>query len=230
MKLLYHLPNFITCLNLLCGCLGIIFLFQDKIILSSYLIWIAAILDFFDGFFARILKAYSPMGKELDSLADMVSFGVLPSLILFVLIESSTSNIFLPYFALLMAAFSALRLANFNIDTRQLETFIGLPTPANAIFISSLPLIISYDELNFGTYLQNVWVLLIITILFSILLIAELPLFSLKFKNYKWDNNKIRFSFLVFSTLLIISFKILAIPFIIIFYIFISLIEKIISK
>jgi len=237
LKISAHIPNFITCLNLLCGCLGIIFLFQGNIILAAYLIWLAAILDFFDGFFARILKAYSPMGKELDSLADMVSFGVLPSFIMFVLIQERTSNQFLPYIALIMAAFSALRLANFNIDTRQSETFIGLPTPANAIFISSLPLILSplpfllsQNGMVLSINWINEWVLIAITIIFSTLLVAELPLFSLKFKNYKWQNNKIRFSFLIVSVLLLLIFKIIAIPFIIIFYIMISVFEKIILK
>ncbi len=206
--------------------MGIIMLFQNNLVYASYLIWLAALLDFFDGFFARLLKAYSPMGKELDSLADMVSFGVLPSLILFMLIKESTTNIYLPFLALIMAAFSALRLANFNIDQRQSETFIGLPTPANAIFISSLPIIIYYQDMFFSLYLMNVWVLLFITLVFSFLLVAELPLFSLKFKNYKWSENKIRFSFLIISILVLLFFKIIAVPIIIVLYIIVSLIQN----
>lgn len=201
-------------------------LFQNNLVYASYLIWLAALLDFFDGFFARLLKAYSPMGKELDSLADMVSFGVLPSLILFMLIKESTTNIYLPFLALIMAAFSALRLANFNIDQRQSETFIGLPTPANAIFISSLPIIIYYQDMFFSLYLMNVWVLLFITLVFSFLLVAELPLFSLKFRNYKWSENKIRFSFLIISILVLLFFKIIAVPIIIVLYIIVSLIQN----
>jgi CDP-diacylglycerol--serine O-phosphatidyltransferase len=201
-------------------------LFQNNLVYASYLIWLAALLDFFDGFFARLLKAYSPMGKELDSLADMVSFGVLPSLILFMLIKESTTNIYLPFLALIMAAFSALRLANFNIDQRQSETFIGLPTPANAIFISSLPIIIYYQDMFFSLYLMNVWVLVFITLVFSFLLVAELPLFSLKFRNYKWSENKIRFSFLIISILVLLFFKIIAVPIIIALYIIVSLIQN----
>ncbi|MDQ3535111.1 MAG: CDP-diacylglycerol--serine O-phosphatidyltransferase [Bacteroidota bacterium] len=206
--------------------MGIIMLFQNNLVYASYLIWLAALLDFFDGFFARLLKAYSPMGKELDSLADMVSFGVLPSLILFMLIKESTTNIYLPFLALIMAAFSALRLANFNIDQRQSETFIGLPTPANAIFISSLPIIIYYQDMFFSLYLMNVWVLVFITLVFSFLLVAELPLFSLKFRNYKWSENKIRFSFLIISILVLLFFKIIAVPIIIVLYIIVSLIQN----
>ncbi len=193
--------------------------------MAAFLIWIAALLDFFDGFFARLLKAYSPMGKELDSLADMVSFGVLPAMILFVLIENSTESLFLPYLALLVAAFSALRLANFNIDTRQTENFIGLPTPANAIFISSFPFIISEENNFLNHLLLNEWFLVSIAIVFSLLLVAELPLFSLKFKSYKWSENKIRFSFIILSVILLVFLQFIAIPIIIVVYIIISLIQ-----
>lgn len=230
MKILRHIPNFITCLNLICGCVGIIFLFQDKVIYAAYLIWLAAIFDFFDGFFARILKSYSPMGKELDSLADMVSFGVLPSFIMFWMISESTSGTYIPLIAILMAVFSALRLAKFNIDERQAESFIGLPTPANAIFISSLPLILNYDEGYFHNLLLSVWILIAITIIFSLLLVAEIPLFSLKFKDYKWTNNKLRFIFLAVSIILLLLYKIIALPIIIIFYILISISENLIKR
>lgn len=229
MKILTHIPNFITCLNLLCGSLGIILLFQDKVIYAAYLIWLAAILDFFDGFFARILKSYSPIGKELDSLADMVSFGILPSFIMYWMILQRSPGNYLPFLALMMAIFSALRLAKFNIDERQTENFIGLPTPANAIFISSLPLIINLENTYIHNLLLNEWVLGIITIIFSFLLVAELPLFSLKFKDYKWSNNKVRFSFLGASIILLLIFKIVALPLIIILYILISILEKVIK-
>lgn len=226
MKILAHVPNFITCLNLICGSLGIILLFQDKAIYAAYLIWLAAVLDFFDGFFARVLKSYSPMGKELDSLADMVSFGILPSFIMYWMIGQSTADNFLPFISLLMAVFSVLRLAKFNIDERQTDTFIGLPTPANALFISSLPIILHFYDNLIQSLLLNSWILIMITVLFSFLLVAELPLFSLKFKNYKWINNKIRFSFLGMAIISLLLFKIMALPFIIIFYIFISILEN----
>ncbi|HQS50964.1 MAG TPA: CDP-diacylglycerol--serine O-phosphatidyltransferase, partial [Daejeonella sp.] len=142
-----HIPNSVTCLNLFSGCLGIVFAFQGNLIWASYAIVIAAVFDFFDGMLARLLKAYSDIGKELDSLADMVSFGVLPSVIIYQLFALSPQIDFgadwLSFSAFIIAVFSALRLAKFNIDTRQSENFIGLPTPANALLIASFPLIIA---------------------------------------------------------------------------------------
>ncbi|OZA56958.1 MAG: CDP-diacylglycerol--serine O-phosphatidyltransferase, partial [Sphingobacteriales bacterium 39-40-5] len=139
-----HIPNSVTCLNLFSGCLGIVFAFQGNLIWASYAIVIAAVFDFFDGMLARLLKAYSDIGKELDSLADMVSFGVLPSVIIYQLFALSPQIDFgadwLSFSAFIIAVFSALRLAKFNIDTRQSENFIGLPTPANALLIASFPL------------------------------------------------------------------------------------------
>lgn len=225
--MLAHIPNLITCLNLICGSLGIILLFQGNAIYAAYLIWLAAIFDFFDGFFARLLKSYSPMGKELDSLADMVSFGILPSFIMYWMIgQNSSEGSYLPFISLLMAVLSALRLAKFNIDERQTTTFIGLPTPANAIFISSLPIIVHFDDSLIQNLLLNNWMLIIITVIFSFLLVVELPLFSLKFKDYKWTNNKIRFSFIGASVILLLLLKIIALPLIIILYVLISVIEN----
>ncbi|MEY3679312.1 MAG: hypothetical protein RI924_1453 [Bacteroidota bacterium] len=137
-----HIPNTLTCLNLFSGCVGLVFAFENQLIFAAYAIGISAMLDFFDGMTARLLKAYSEIGKELDSLADVVSFGVLPSLIIYQLFKTSTSvHAYLPYLAFMIAVFSALRLAKFNVDTRQSEHFIGLPTPANALLIGSLPFI-----------------------------------------------------------------------------------------
>lgn len=197
---------------------------------ATYLIWAAAIFDFLDGFLARILNAFSAIGKELDSLADMVTFGVLPSMILFYLLSQSSSNIYLPFISFLIAVFSALRLAKFNIDIRQVSTFIGLPTPANALFISSLPVIIALNYMELNNFILNTYTLISITLIFSFLLVAELPLFSLKFKNFKWIGNEIRYLFLAISILLLIFFKIVAIPLVILLYILLSIIEKFIIK
>lgn len=222
--MLKHIPNFITCCNLLCGCIGVVAVTNGHLEVATYLIWLAAILDFFDGFTARILKAYSAIGKELDSLADMVTFGFLPAYMMFSMITTASNNFYLPYMAFLIAIFSALRLAKFNVDTRQAESFIGLPTPANALFISALPLL-AFESAEISDFvLSNVFVLIGITIVFSLLMVAELPLFSLKFKNYKWVDNKVKFLFLIVSVVLLISLKFISIPLIIILYITLSII------
>ncbi len=266
-----NIPNFITCLNLLCGCLAIVSAFSGDLIWSAYLVSIAAVLDFFDGFAARILNVHSEIGKQLDSLADVVTFGVVPGVVMFQMIKESISldnNInlvgsfigtqetysilppYMCYIAFLITVFSAIRLAKFNIDTRQTESFIGLPTPANAILICSFPLII--DQLlpkeisissflslanNFGSgelspllILRSPYFLIGLTILMSYLLVAELPLFALKFKNFTWTDNKIRYVFLIISLILLIQFYFIAIPFIIFLYIILSVINNIINR
>lgn len=213
-----HIPNFLTSCNLICGCLGIVFSFQGKPEYAVYLIWLALVFDFADGMSARLLKVKSAIGKELDSLADMVTFGVLPALLMFLMIGEKTTIEWLPFTAFIIAAFSALRLAKFNIDTRQEENFIGLPTPANALFISSL---------IFFTDSMSLWLLMAITFIFSLLLTAEIPLFSLKMKSLKWSGNEVRHIFLLISILLIIFFHLAALPFIIIAYIFLSFLNNI---
>jgi CDP-diacylglycerol--serine O-phosphatidyltransferase len=139
MKLARHLPNVLTCGNLLCGCLGVIFCLESRDVPIAYFVWVAGVFDFFDGFAARWLKVSSPIGKELDSLADMVSFGLLPSMVMYKMIGASSSNAYLPFVGLLIAVCSALRLAIFNVDETQHDSFKGLNTPANTIFITSLP-------------------------------------------------------------------------------------------
>jgi CDP-diacylglycerol---serine O-phosphatidyltransferase len=264
MNIKKHIPNFLTCCNLLCGCLGIIFClseFSSRSILSNLcfaavLIFIACVFDFLDGFIARLLKVQSPIGKELDSLADVVTFGVLPGMILFKLFSDFSpeiqiyTNIYeLSFIALLIPVFSALRLAKFNIDIRQSESFIGVPTPANAILIASLPLIVNsrlpdfYNlpvpplagiDLGFFdpiiSFILNPFFLTGLTLLMSYLLVAELPLFALKFKNFKWAGNEIRFVFLGMSVLLLIALKWLGIPIIIFLYIILSVVDNLILK
>lgn len=217
-----HLPNFLTCCNLFCGCLGIVFLLEDKGIPAAYFVWAACVFDFFDGFAARMLKATSPIGKELDSLADMVSFGVLPSLVMYKLIGASTASDALPYIGFLIAVFSALRLAIFNIDETQHDSFRGLNTPANTLFITSLPLISN----SIGDFLYQTWVLIAITTVFSFLLVSRIEIFALKFKNFSWAENKLRFTFIILSVLLLAVFQLVAIPLIIILYIALSLGSK----
>jgi CDP-diacylglycerol---serine O-phosphatidyltransferase len=226
MNLLRHVPNVLTCGNLLCGLLGIISLVNNYPVASAYFVWAACVFDFFDGFTARWLRVTSSIGKELDSLADVVSFGVLPSLTMFQWLNTTADVRWLAYVSVMIAIFSALRLAKFNVDTRQQEVFIGLPTPANAIFITSLAFLpASVFQLVFTPTMLSA-----ITILFSLLLVAPLELFALKFKNYGWADNKIRLTFLIVSVLLVVFFRAGALPLIILFYIILSLVNKVIRS
>lgn len=192
---------------------------------------LGAFFDFFDGMAARILKVQSEMGVQMDSLADMVSFGVAPGFIMFHLM-SETPNLpdllienytMAPFMAFLIPVLSAFRLAKFNVDTRQTDSFIGLPTPANSLFIGSLPFIISGSFALQLPWFNNYYILLGITILFSILLVIELPLMSLKFKNFKWIGNQKRFILIGVSAVLIALLQAAAFPLIISFYILLSL-------
>jgi CDP-diacylglycerol---serine O-phosphatidyltransferase len=256
MNIIKHIPNFITCLNLLCGCIGIAEAFHGRIENASYLIFTACILDFIDGFAARLLNASSPIGKELDSLADVVSFGVLPGVIMYHLLHSSAElhNLFLKntsvidgylddnslslnLFSLtgfIIPVFSALRLAKFNIDTRQTEEFIGVPTPANAIFIASLPLVIDNAFIESATqlynFLLNPYFLIATAIVTSLLLVSPIRLIALKFRDFSWTNNKARHIFLLSSMLLLVVLKINAVPLIIILYIVLSVINNLFRK
>lgn len=232
-----NIPNAITCCNLLCGCLAIIQIFEGYLVLASYLVILAAIFDFFDGFVARLLKVSSPIGKDLDSLADMVTFGVVPGLLIYKLMSNIILNnpvavpIQLIYIPLIIPIFSAIRLAKFNNDTRQSESFIGLPTPANAIFIVSLCLL--SNQIDYTSHLLllfHPYVLSILSIILSISLIAEIPLFSLKFKHFKWKENEIRFIFLALSLLLLIVFQFLGVMLIIILYVIMSLVNNFLKK
>jgi CDP-diacylglycerol---serine O-phosphatidyltransferase len=236
-----HIPNFITLLNLVSGCIAIIFIFDDNLPMASYLIFIAAVFDFLDGMAARVLKVKSDIGKELDSLADIISFGLVPGFIMMKLLESSLSvtnvNVvftsIIPYFALLIPVFSALRLAKFNIDSRQTKNFIGLPTPANAILIASLPLLMAQKTTLIGMDLDwfvnligNLYNLIGFTVVLSYLLVAELPLFSLKISKNEPAKNRIKYFFIGISVLLFALFYFVAIPFIMALYILLSLLFK----
>ncbi len=234
-----HIPNFITCLNLVSGTLAVIFAINGELSIAVIFIFAAAIFDFLDGMAARMLKAYSPMGKELDSLADLISFGLAPGMLIMVMQKFSLSGhyILTENFtsislwelaclsaSLLIPVTSALRLAKFNIDTRQTHSFIGLPTPANAIFISALALIHKYGKYEMiDNFLLQPLVLLIITIIMSLLLVSKLPLFSLKFQNFSWKENNIRYIFLAISALLILALNIYGIAAAILIFILTSL-------
>jgi CDP-diacylglycerol---serine O-phosphatidyltransferase len=223
-----HIPNTVTCLNLFSGCLGIVFAFNGNLVFASYAILIAAVLDFLDGMLARLLKAYSELGKQLDSLADMVSFGVLPSVIIYHLFLSSaeiTSLSLISYSAFIIAVFSGLRLAKFNIDTRQSENFIGLPTPANALLIASFPFMMEENNSIFMNYIMNPYSLLVFSLIMSFLLISEIPLISLKFKTLSFSENALRYTLIISSILLILLLQFAAVPIILILYILISLLQ-----
>jgi len=237
MNIKKHIPNCITCGNLLCGCLAIVAAFGNNLVWSAYWVGIAAVLDFFDGFVARLLKIGGEMGKQLDSLADMVTFGVVPGIVMFQMIAKTITSDdlnYIPYLAFLLIIFSAIRLAKFNIDSRQTSSFIGVPSPANAMLICSFPLINAFqpDFFDYGvlTISQNIYFLLAITLVMSYLMVAELPLFALKFKTFTWKDNKIRFVFLIISVILLILFQFIAIPFIIFLYIVLSIINNTTTK
>jgi CDP-diacylglycerol--serine O-phosphatidyltransferase len=223
-----HIPNAVTCLNLFSGCLGIVFAFNGNLVFASYAILIAAVLDFLDGMLARLLKAYSELGKQLDSLADMVSFGVLPSVIIYHLFLSCaeiTSTSLISYSAFIIAVFSGLRLAKFNIDTRQSENFIGLPTPANALLIASFPFMMEENNSIFMNYIMNPYSLLVFSLIMSFLLISEMPLISFKFKTLRFSENTLRYTLIISSILLILLLQFAAVPIILILYLLISILQ-----
>ena len=225
-----HIPNTITCCNLISGCIAIAYAFSGKIEISFTWIIIGAVFDFFDGMSARLLKVSSPIGKELDSLADIVTFGVAPSTILFSklgimsypsLLESLRG--ILPFIAYIMAAFSALRLAKFNLDERQTLGFIGLPTPANALFWGSL-------LIGLGKRIDSSPLMCIFIIggmfISSWLMVSEIPMFALKFKEWGWKKNQIKYIFLLTCIPLIAIFGITGFAIIVAWYVIISYIIK----
>ncbi|MBP3726874.1 MAG: CDP-alcohol phosphatidyltransferase family protein [Bacteroidaceae bacterium] len=229
--MLRQLPNIITCCNLISGCIAVTFALQGDIDLAFLCIIAGAVFDFFDGMVARLLGVSSPIGKELDSLADVVTFGVAPAMMVFVVLQLlpypawATSDVpivgtLLPYTAFLMAGFSAYRLAKFNLDERQATSFIGLPTPANALF---------WGALIIGTAEQAVtlpYACLITLALIALscwMLVAEVPLFALKFKHWGWHGNEVRYAFLLVSAALLLTLGIVALAIIVVLYVILSL-------
>lgn len=226
-----NLPNALTCGNLLCGCIGVVEAFHNNLLLSCGLIGVALILDFFDGFLARLLGVSSPIGKDLDSLADMVTFGLLPSIIVYQMLMESIPDlmgIWKAYPAFIIAIFSAIRLAKFNNDPRQSDSFIGVPTPANAMLIGSLPIIVHTHE-QWKPYIINTTNLLVLTLVMSYLLVMEMPLIALKFKSFAWKGNEFRYVFLLLTIVLLLFLKILAVPVILLLYILLSLASNLLS-
>ena len=228
-RLKKHLPNAITCANLFSGCIGIVLAFKGELIAAAYAIFLSAIFDFFDGLASRVLKSFSGIGKDLDSLADMVSFGVLPAVIMYQLFlqarQIDNVSPWLNFIAFLIPVFSALRLAKFNVDTRQAENFIGMPTPANAILIASFPIIIGHHNRYYTPYLLNPYVLSCFVIVMCALLVLEMPMMSLKFKNKDFNKNIYRYLLLLFSAILILFFKFAAVPVVILIYIILSVVQ-----
>lgn len=236
-----HIPNIITLLNLSAGLIALVYAFEMNWIMAFFWVCAGIFFDFWDGFFARLYKVQSPLGVQLDSLADMVTSGVVPGVAMFQLIANiqdfrddynlSFENYYfaiVPFFAFLITLGSCYRLAKFNIDTRQTDSFIGLPTPANALFIMSLPMIlITYSDIDaIFTLLSNPYVLVLISIVSAVVMNAEIPLFSLKVKYFNWKTNKIQFIFLITSAVLLFMFQYLAIPVIISFYVILSYITN----
>ena len=225
-----HIPNTITCCNLLSGCVAAMYAFEGMYLFAFVFIIAGAVFDFFDGLSARALKVSSPIGKELDSLADVITFGFAPAAMVFSwLRECADAHLdmllafVMPFAAFLLVAFSALRLAKFNVDERQTSSFIGLPTPANALFWGALVLG-SHDTVVAQPY---GWVAVIVLIgLFSWLLVAEIPMFSLKFKNLSWKSNRIAYTFLLVSLVLLILLGLNGLSAVIGWYIILSILTQ----
>ena len=217
-----HIPNTITCCNLISGCIATYFAFMGDFHLALLFIVVGAVFDFFDGMVARLLHVSSPIGKELDSLADDITFGFAPSAIIFsYLCTFHIHAPFVSFLAFVMAAFSALRLAKFNLDERQALGFIGLPTPANALFWGSLIVGLDQYEVEFEGL---EWVILIGTFISCYLLIAEIPMFALKFKHWGWKDNEIKYVFLLSCIPLLLFLGIIGFAAIIAWYVILSMV------
>lgn len=235
-------PNMFTSFNLVCGVIAIYFAFNYEIKTAVYLMIAGAFFDFIDGFMARLLKVSGELGKQLDSLADMITFGLLPGVLIFtvqhnLLFKNASeyqqfSILHWIYFfsPILIPVFSAIRLAKFNIDTRQTNTFVGVPTPANALFFASLSWTLTYDNNFITAHLSLPLIISILIVIFSFLMNAELPLFALKFKSFKFKENIIRYVFIVSSLLLLVIFKIPGILAAVFLYLLLSLIVTINNK
>ena len=225
MSIKKHIPNSITCCNLISGCIATYWAFQGDARLALLFIVIGAVFDFFDGMSARLLHVSSPIGKELDSLADCITFGFAPSAILFEYLRPKTE--LLPFIVFIMAAFSALRLAKFNLDERQALGFIGLPTPANALFWGSL-IVGAGDWMKTAPFIGANLSLVIIAGMFisCYLLIAEIPMFALKFKTWGWKGNEIKYIFILSCIPLLLLLGVGGLAAIIAWYILLSIITN----
>ncbi|MBL4604176.1 MAG: CDP-alcohol phosphatidyltransferase family protein [Flavobacteriaceae bacterium] len=244
MNIKKHIPNLFTLGNLFCGTIAIIFALEGRYEIAAYLVLLGIVFDFFDGFLARALHVSGELGKQLDSLADMVTSGVVPGIIMYKLFDFSLGDVevgeyvlfsnektYIVYFAFILTLAACYRLAKFNIDTRQSESFIGLPTPAMSLFVVSLPLIFQTTAIEFvRDLISNVYFLTTVTLVFSYLMNAEIPLFSLKFKNYGLKENVFKYVLIVLSVILLITIQYLAIPITISVYVLLSMIKNKMSK
>lgn len=231
MNIKKHIPNSITLLNLFCGCIAMVFVSNKDFEMAFFFVFLGIFFDFFDGFFARLFKVTGELGLQLDSLADMVTSGVVPGYVMYFLLSNSqheiSSHPYFPFLGFIITLGSCYRLAFFNIDTRQSESFIGLPTPANSLFILSLPLVISFsDSLIVFEILTSQWVLLLITAFSAYILNAEIPLFSLKIKKFTLKDNLLQIIFLTFSVLLLVFFQYAGVPLVIIGYVVLSVLNN----
>lgn len=247
-----QIPNLFTLLNLVFGCIAIILILQpgeniaslqegnllltlpEKITYASFFIFAAGIVDFLDGFVARLMKASSEMGKQLDSLSDVVTFGVAPAMIMYQLLRMSylkeasafDTSVVLLLPALLIACCAAWRLAKFNIDARQSTTFFGVPTPITAMVVASLPLIIWFNQWGLAELLVNKWILYLLTLVLSVMMVVDVPIMSLKFKDYSFRNNQPKFILVAAAVMLAIIFQWAAIPMIYLLYVVLSLLLR----
>jgi CDP-diacylglycerol--serine O-phosphatidyltransferase len=238
MKLIKHIPNAITSMNVLCGVFGVIAAFSRNYEIAFYFMLAGAVCDFCDGMAARALNAYSPMGKELDSLADLITFGLLPSIMLYQTMQEFHPGQWFSYIPLLIVVFSALRLAKFNVDERQSENFIGLATPACAMLCGSFATICKIDIMNIaGPVAQSTWIIPVASVILSLLLVSEIPMFSMKFKKGAEPALKVRrITFLILAAIALILTLILgrhlvyAIFIIFTIYIMMNLIHRVFSR
>lgn len=221
MMIIRQIPNLITLGNLCFGLAGLYFAFGGEFITASYCIWIAAVLDFLDGFAARLLNVQSPIGAQLDSLADVITFGVLPAFLCFHMINSLSGENYLAISALIIAPLSAYRLAKFNVDTTQTNSFSGLPTPACAFFVSGIPFIIAGDGILSGL-LSNPISIAIIAVLLALLLVLPIRLMAFKFKNTSFKDNWLTYLYIASAITLFVIFSYSAIPLVVVLYILLS--------
>lgn len=222
-----HIPNLLTLLNLFSGCVAVVLTANHNFLGAFWMVSLGIFFDFFDGFFARLFKVAGPLGLQLDSLADMVTSGVVPGFVMFQLLSATGVNPYVPYLGFIITVGSCYRLANFNIDTRQTSSFIGLPTPANTLFIMSLPLVLSSsDSILVLEVLTNPFVLLAITFFSAFVMNAEMPLFSLKIKSFQIKDNLLQFGFLASSLVLLALLHYIGIPLVILLYISLSMIAN----
>ncbi len=231
-----HLPNIITLINLFCGCCALVSLLNEQFIITFFLLLVAGFADYSDGMLARVLKVNSPLGKELDSLADMVSFGVVPGAILYTLLikglgaETTGEIIWAATPGFILTLFACLRLAKFNLDTRQSENFIGLNTPASTIFVVGLMLIYEKNTLGLGEFIIQPGLLYAVTAVLSFLLVAEIPMTSFKFKSFQWKGNEQRFIFIILGILLLIFCRELTFTVFVSIYVLFSIAQYFLNK